>query len=222
MDPVDRRHWEVPTLVPSLVSRRRPSRPNRLLTGGIILLARGGGDPLEHEERERIYEQVREYPGLHLSEIARSVDLGTNHAKYHLRVLEDHDMVSSHRENGYVRFYPREDSRLGRKEVLERDEKEWLSLLRREIPLQMTVILLDRGEATAGEIGEAIDVALSTVHYHATNMEEAGLVTSYKDGRSRVYELADPERVAKLLEAHEPPDALVQGFLGAWEELDFP
>lgn len=215
---------EVPPLVASLMSRGRPARPMRLLARGVVLLARSTGaeDPLDHEERRRIYEQVHEYPGLHLSELARSVELGTNHAKYHLRVLEDHEMVSSHRENGYVRFYPREESRLGKKEVLERGEKEWLSLLRREVPLQMTVVLLEEDEAPAGEISDALDVALSTVHYHATNMEEAGLISSYKDGRSRIYELSDPGRVAELLQKHEPPDALVQGFLGAWERLDFP
>lgn len=199
-----------------------PPRTTSLLAHGVVLLASRGGDLLDHEVRERLYQEIREYPGLHLSEIARNADVGTNHAKYHLRVLEDGDLVSSQRENGYLRYYPREESSLGRKEVVDRRKKEWLPLLRRENPLHIAVLLLERGEANGSEIGDALDVAPSTVHHHTSRMEEVSLVTSHRDGRSRVYELSDPDRVAELLREHEPPDALVQGFLEGWEELDFP
>lgn len=198
------------------------TRSTPLLAQGFVLLASRNEDPLEHEVRRRLFQEIREYPGLHLSEIARNADVGTNHAKYHLRVLEDGDFVSSQRENGYLRYYPKEESSLGRKEVVDRRKKEWLPLLRRENPLHITMLLFERGQANGSEIGEALDVAPSTVHHHTSKMEEAGLLTSHRDGRSRVYELADPDRVAELLEEHEPPDALVQGFLEGWEELDFP
>jgi DNA-binding transcriptional ArsR family regulator len=144
----------------------------------------------------------------------------TNHAKYHLEVLERHGLVTSDKEEGYWRFFPREDSDLGPKEVLSPEEKEIVSLLRKEVPLHATLVLLDEGEALAGELADAVDVAASTMSYHASQMQEAGLVEAEKDGRSRIYRLVDPERVAELLIRFEPPDELVKGFLDAWDQLE--
>lgn len=204
------------------MSRRAGTTLGALIVPAPVLLVRHTKDPLDLETRKRVYEQVAEYPGLHLSEIARRVDMDTNHTKYHLRVLERHDLISSRKEGGYWRFYPREESDLGPREVLEPEEKRWLSLLRRRVPLQATLVLLDRGEASAGELADEIDIAASTLHYHASKMEDAELVASRKDGRHRVYSLTDPERIAQLVVRYEPPDELVKGFLEAWEELEFP
>ncbi len=190
------------------------------MLASILLLAQTHANPLDHDVRERIYNTVRAHPGLHLSKIARHADVGTNHAKYHLRVLEDEGLVSSRRSDGYWRFYPLEDADIGRKEMLKPQEKEWMSLLHRRIPLRATVLLLRKREATATEIQNALDIAASTVHYHASKMTDAGLVDSYKDGRSRVYTLTDPDRVEKLVEEYQPPDPLVEGFLAGWEELE--
>lgn len=187
-----------------------------------MFLARSEKEPLDLETRRQLYDCVQEYPGLHLSEIARRVDLETNHAKYHLEVLERHGLVASEKEEGYWRFFPREESDLGPKEVLEPEEKQILSLLRKEVPLHATLVLLEEGQARSGELADEVGVAASTMSYHASNMEEAGLVEVTKEGRSRVYELVDPERVARLLIQYEPPDELVKGFLDAWDQLDFP
>jgi predicted transcriptional regulator len=189
---------------------------------GIVFLARREKEPLDLETRREIYECVEAYPGLHLSEIARRVDMETNHAKYHLEVLERHELVASEKEEGYWRFFPREESELGPKEVLSPEEKEIVSLLRKEVPLHTTLVLLDEGQAQAGELAEAVGVAASTMSYHTSQMQEVGLVEADKQGRSRIYRVRDPERVAELLIRFEPPDELVQGFLDAWDELEFP
>jgi predicted transcriptional regulator len=185
-----------------------------------VFLARRDKQPLDLETRREVYECVEEYPGLHLSEIARRTDMETNHAKYHLEVLERHGLISSEQEEGYWRFFPKQESELGPREVLGPDEKEILSLLRKEVPLHATLVLLDEGEAKAGELADAVDVAASTMSYHASNMEETGLVEVEAEGRSRVYRLTDPERVAELLIRFEPPDELVEGFLDAWDQLE--
>lgn len=198
------------------------SLPRNMTLGSMLFLARYESNPLENDVRRRIYDHVQEYPGLHLSEIARNSEIDTNHAKYHLRVLEDNDFVSSKRQDGYWRFYPRANGSVGRRDILQPEEKEWLSLLRREIPLHITLLLLDRGEANGSEIQDALDIAASTVHYHASKMEDATLLESRKDGRKRVYGIHDPEKVEDLVREHKPPDVLVEGFLEGWEELEFP
>lgn len=196
-----------------------PDTGNRLWVQAIVFLA-AREEPLDLETRREIYECVADYPGLHLSEIARRVDLEANHTKYHLEVLERHGLVASETEEGYWRFFPREESDLGPRDVLTPEEKEILAVLRKEVPLHATLVLLDEGEAKAGELADAVDVAASTMSYHASDMEEAGLVEVDKQGRSRLYRLTDPELVADLLIRFQPPDELVAGFLEAWDQLE--
>lgn len=191
----------------------------RLLPQSILLLARYEKDHLALETRRRIYNLLQEYPGLHLSEVARRAELGTNHAKYHLEVLEDHGLVSSRKEDGYWRFFPKVESDLGPKEVLDQRDKDLLSLLRREIPLHITLLMLEAGEATHSDLLEEVDVSGSTLHYHLSKMEDADLLESRKEGRKRFYWIDEPDQVAKLLIRYEPPDELVAGFLDAWESL---
>lgn len=188
----------------------------------VIFLARHTKDPLDLEARRALYRAVERYPGLHLSSIARKLNMETNHAKYHLRVLERHQIVSSRKEGGYWRFYPKTESDVGPRDVLDRSDKRALSMLRRKVPLHATLVLLDRDEATLGELADAVDVAASTMHYHAGKMEEAGLVESQREGRERVLRIVDPNHVSELLVRYQPPDEIVEGFLEAWEELEFP
>jgi predicted transcriptional regulator len=172
------------------------------------------------EARRRIYQHIEDYPGLHLSEIARALQMEVNHAKHHLRSLEKHDMVSSHREDGYWRFYPRREGPLGRRDSLGADEKKVLALLRRPVPLHVTLLLLEHEEMNHQELREKAGVAHGTLHYHLKKMEQNGHLISQKDGRERRYRLQDPERALRLLVEHRPPDHLVKGFLDAWEALE--
>lgn len=167
-----------------------------------------------------MFQAVTQYPGLHLRELARQLDLDPNHAKYHLTYLEKHGLVSSRKEEGYWRFFPRETGSVGLRDVVSVDKKRVLSFLRRPVPLHAVLILLDRGRATQGELAGAVGVAQATLHYHVGKMESSGLLVSRREGRERIYELAKPDEVLDLLVRYRPPDALVQGFLDAWEQLE--
>lgn len=185
-----------------------------------LLLALYETNPLENEVRKRVYEQVQEFPGLHLSELARNVEVDTNHAKYHLRVLEDRNLITSVRTDGYWRFYPREEGQHFNRDLIDAQDKEVLSLLRRNVPFRITVFLLEHGEGYNQQFAEAADVSPSTSKYHLDKMDDAGMLDQRTEGRSVVYELEDPERIRWLLDRFEPPDRLVEGFLEAWEALE--
>lgn len=202
---------------------RKPARrgPAFSLALYIVFLATRD-DLLELDTRRRLFEVVQEYPGLHLRELARRVEMNPNHAKYHLQYLEKHGLISSKKQGGYWTFFPLEEGSLGLREQVDAREKHVLALLRRPIPLHVTIVLLDRDEASLSELGEAVDASPSTLHYHMGKMEKAGLVESRREGRERRFRLPDHDEVLALLMRFRPPDELVQGFLEAWEELEFP
>lgn len=186
----------------------------------VVFLA-SAPEALELEARRRIYDHLQEYPGLHLREVGRGVDMETNHVKYHLTYLERHGLVSSRREDGYWRFWPQREGSLGAQDRFDRRDKTLLSFLRRPVPLHVVVVLLDmEDEATPSDLLESIDVSASTLHYHLRRMEEAEVLHSRKQGRERFYRLPDPPHMAHLLLRYRPPDDVVSGFLEAWEQLE--
>lgn len=174
----------------------------------------------EPDTRRRLREQVRAYPGMHLRAIARELGIQLNLAKYHLRRLEKVGDVSSRKEDGYWRFWPREEGSIGMRDHIDRRDKQILSFLRRPVPLRVVVHLLDAGQATHKELVAAVEVAYSTLHYHLGKLQEAGVVVAERDGREKVYRLQDPLHTRRLLKDYKPPRFLVKGFLQAWEDLE--
>lgn len=177
-------------------------------------------EALELDTRRRLYEHVRQYPGLHLSELARGVALDVNLAKYHLQYLEKHGVVSSRRDEGFWRFFPREEGSVGLREAVGTAEKQWLSILRRPVPLRITLHLLDAGEASLTDLRSALSTPISSLSYHVERMVKEGFVAETRTGRERRLRLADAPRTLALILAYKPPDAVVRGFLEAWESLE--
>lgn len=167
--------------------------------------------------RRRLHEQVQTFPGLHLAELARGLEMDPNHAKYHLDRLERSGLVTSRHEGGFLLYFPREPTAVGLQDAVPAQDKAVLAALRRPVPLHIALLLIDRGRTTHAQLLEDVGVAHGTLHYHLKRMEDAGILTSVKEGRERWYTLADRDTVERLLTKYRPPNALVEGFLDAWE-----
>lgn len=205
-----------------MTARQRPPHDAGFLTAlSIVFLARRS-DLLELDARRRTYQALVEFPGLHLRELARQLKVDPNHAKYHLRYLERHGLVSSRREGGYLRFFPRAQGPIGPTDLVGAADKRILALLRQPLPLHLVLILLEEDEATLGELRLRAGVAASTLLYHVRKLEASGIVTTDRRGRDRRYRLVEPDRLMDHVLRYRPPDALVRGFLEAWEQLEFP
>lgn len=62
---------------------------------------------LDNEIRQQLVDLVEREPGLHLRELQRRLDVGYGQVAYHLNRLEDENIIESHREGLYRRFYTR-------------------------------------------------------------------------------------------------------------------
>ena len=172
-------------------------------------------DPLELENRRRAYELVAAVPGLHLRDLARRLAVDVRTALYHLDHREEHGLVSGIEEGGFKRYFPRTAN--GRKaEIVDARDKAWLGALRRRVPLFVALWLLTRGRALQGELAGEAKVSPSTMAYHLARLAAVGMVG--RDGTD--YVLREPDRVARLLYAYRPPDDLIAGFLGLWQDFD--
>lgn len=159
-----------------------------------------------NETRQRIFEHVRSNPGVHFNAIVREVGVATGQAQYHLRKL--------------VRRGDLEDESLfGRTHYFSPEYDDWerrtLALLRRETAREIVTVALRDGTVRATDVTAELDVARSTVSWHLSNLESAGVVeTSYADDGTLAFEVVEPERTRELLRLVSPTlyDQLVDRF----------
>lgn len=176
-------------------------------------------DLLELDTRRRLFEFLERFPGLHLRELERQLELDVRTLRHHLDFLERHDAVTVVREEGYVRYFPRAWEEGYFRERIGASEKRLLALLRQRVPLQIVLLLVDEGEMDTDALREATDLAASTLSYHLTKLRKAGLVTYRREGHRRFYRLGDPEGVVQLLVRYRPTTDLIDEFVDLWDQI---
>lgn len=158
--------------------------------------------------QREIYELIEKNPGLHLSKIAEMMNMRLSLAQYHLLNLEKDDLIVSDVEEGYKRFYV-EDSDVGT------HEKRILSVLRREIPLQIVLFLLKKSNAKHKEILENINVSPSTLSYHLNKLVEYEIVDVNTYGDEKGYRIRNKKEIIKCLVKY----IVIDGFKDLWDDF---
>lgn len=164
--------------------------------------------------RQRVYDAVRRFPGIHLREIERQTSVSAPLAQYHLRKLMEEGFVDVHEQGGYARHYPTDK---GKSASVTARDLPLVGLLREEVPLHIVLLLLDKGAMTHTELVNEVDVAKSTVSYHLAKLAEADVVERVGEGGK--LRLKDRERIYRLLLAYRPTPTLVDAFADLWEDL---
>ena len=158
------------------------------------------------ETRRRFLRMVRDYPGLHLREIARQMDTSVALVEYNLPFLVDAGAVRTEQDERYLRVYPVGEG------APTRAERALLGPLRSEIALHIVLFLLDRGPTRHKDICEALDLGKSKLSFYLRKLEDAGLVRQAKDG----FTVEKPARVKRLLLERRPTPDLRERFAELW------
>jgi len=158
--------------------------------------------------QQKIYELIQENPGLHLSKIAELMQMRLSLAQYHLANLKRDNLIISITEEGYKRFYIK-DSDIGS------EDKKIVSLLRKEIPLQIVTFLLKKSNAKHKEILEVIDVSPSTLSYHLNKLVEFEIIEVKSYGSEKGYKIKNKRAVISVLVKYIVAD----GFKDLWDDF---
>lgn len=166
--------------------------------------------------RSRIYECVRDNPGIHFNEIGRRLSIATGQTQHHLRVLQKERRLHREEVSGRTHYYsPAYSSR----------ERRVIALLRRETTREVIVHLLKHERARPGEIADHLNVARSTVEWHLATLLEYDVATKDVVGdrgvERAVVSLVDRPETYRLLREVEPrrTDRLVDRFIRLADEL---
>lgn len=175
---------------------------------------------LELETRREKYDLLVKFPGLHMREIHRRLNMPIALVEYHLRMLEKSEVIMSIEEGGYKRYYPEpawdeEDWRI----KLGYQERKILAVLRQKIPLQITLFLLKEKRALHNEISDYLNISPSKLSFHLKKLTNLGVVRHARRGEEKGYSIADEKKIMKLLVTCKPPRDMIDGFIELWENI---
>jgi DNA-binding transcriptional ArsR family regulator len=150
--------------------------PELLLAAGYSRWSQSSA--LENDTREALYESVREAPGSYLSELAAELDLSVSTVRYHARILENNRIVTVAETSGKHRLYPVGGS-----------DPTLLAALDEEATARVLHGLHELGPVTVADLASELGLADSTVSYHLSRLDDDGLVTRERRGRTVLTEL---------------------------------
>jgi predicted transcriptional regulator len=125
---------------------------------------------LEKEIRRTIYSYLNEYPGSHLREIARDLDLKPSNAEWHLRKLEQTNLVRSRKIGGKRVYYLVEGGIEARKRAIAE------SILRNKNARMIMQYLQQNPGKHLLEISRALHLNHHTVKWHIKKLQMAEMV----------------------------------------------
>ena len=144
---------------------------------------------LDTEVRKNLYEYIDEYPGSHLREIARELDLKPSNAAWHLRKLEQTNLVRSRVIGGKKVFYLVQGGVEARKEAIAE------SILKNKNARDIMLYLQQNPGKHLLEIAHALDLNHHTVKWHIKKMYLAKLIDG--DTSNSAYPVYYPTEIGK-------------------------
>lgn len=163
--------------------------------------------------RRRIYEAIRERPGIHLRALAELTETALSTLEYHCYQLVKTGQLTTREDGGFKCFYPAEG--MGRR------DKDLLYLLRQEAPRRICAHLVLHPDSTPKDLKEALGFKGATLSFHLNKLRAAEMVTETPAGRTKLLSVADPEAVANLLVSYQKSfvDDVVDRFASTWLDL---
>jgi len=161
--------------------------------------------------RDRIFSMIIKNPGLHFREIQRRVDIATGALQYHVDYLKKKHLIYEEKEGKFSRFYAHQEEKI--------DEK-LMNLLRQDQVRQIVLFLLTKRRATIKTIVKEMEISASTTKFHLKKLLDREVVIAKEQQGKTFYSLKEKEPIMVLLINYKESflDALVDSFVGIWEE----
>lgn len=157
---------------------------------------------LDLEFRRELHALIKRYPGLHLRELARQLGTSIALVEYHIPVLIEAGLVNVSAE-GYQRVFPQE---------IGEGRREWIGMLREEIPTRIVLLLLQEGPMRHGALATELELGKSKASFHLKKLVAAGILE--KGGHE--FKVAKPKEVTQLLISYKPTRDLRDSFASLW------
>jgi len=137
---------------------------------------------LANYNRAKIYHIIKEKPGIHFSEIVKSLELSRGQTQWHLSWLERFEMIKRKRTKQYLIFYLNDGSLSD-----ESSELTHTIILKSETRNQILNIIREEPGITQLRIKKKVQRSQSTITYHLVILEQEEFIAIQRKGRRRYY-----------------------------------
>jgi len=144
---------------------------------------------LDTEIRKNLYDYIDDYPGSHLREIARELDLKPSNAAWHLRKLEQTNLIRSRPIGGKKVYYLVEGGIEAKQQAVAE------SILRNKNARDIMAYLSDHPGKHLLEIAHALAINHHVVKWHINKLSEAELIEG--DTTNSAYPIYYPTEIGR-------------------------
>jgi DNA-binding transcriptional ArsR family regulator len=127
---------------------------------------------LNLESRRLIYNHIRDYPGIHLSELVRKTNFSEGTVRYHIRYLNKRNLIRIDNVDGYARYFLKNNIRNGHSKIL--------NVVRKETPRRILLTLLIFHVFSKKQLSTYIKKNPSTIHHYLKILEKMDIVEPVK------------------------------------------
>lgn len=166
------------------------------------------------QTRKKIIEVITNNPGLHQSKIAETLNMRLSLAEYHLRQMEQENIIFAVKDVGYYKRYYITGSEAGAKERI------IISLLREKIPLKIVLFLFKHPNAKHKEILQNFNISSSTLTYHLTKLVQYEIIEIPSYGEEKGYLITNKQKLFCLMKKYRLIP-LTTSFIDIWDDLKF-
>ena len=167
---------------------------------------------------ERLFSFIQRYPGVHLREIRRRLQIPIGTLDYHLYRLGRQGLISIRFQGGYKCCYPAVADVT--QTPIPDGHQTLLALLRQPLPRALLLHLYLEGASSPGQLVGALGTTGPNLSYFLKRLELAGVVLRDGQGSSRTVRLVEPKQIHEVLLNYPPlPETVVDRFLRFWSEL---
>lgn len=147
------------------------------------------------ENRERIFDYISNYPGTHMRQIARQLNIHLGTLRYHLDHLEKNGLIVSQKQNNLKIYFAS-----GR---LRPEEKALAQLLQQKRFRDIILVLIDAPGSTFSQIAERLSMSPSTASKYINILDDRRILSHERVGRSKRYRINDEKSIIEILKTYK-------------------
>lgn len=168
---------------------------------------------LELHSRRRIYDYVKQVPGIHLRALQRELSMPLGTLEYHLYQMEREGLLVTREDGRFKGYFPHDE--------LDRRDRDYLYFLRQEMPRRISLEVANQPGVRFQELAARLPISPSTLSFHLKKLLTAEILQETPLGREKTYTCTEAERVRRLVVRYRATfvDDVVDRFADAWLNL---
>jgi predicted transcriptional regulator len=130
--------------------------------------------------RKRLYDFIKSFPGAYFNEIIKKTGFNRGTVRYHLEVLETHNVIECYKANGKTRYFQNSFSH-------EEKDKAIIAVLKNDMDRRIILEILNGQYISNETLVEKMGISASTISWHIKHLREQGMVRAESEGRYTTY-----------------------------------